>query len=300
MVPGLSAPCKIFCEGTVSGRYGSRIMSPSPLATLADLVLRGLAAVPDRLLVLGLCGAQGSGKSTLAQALVRRCTDHGIASAALSLDDLYKTAADRKALAGAVHPLLRTRGVPGTHDVALGLDVMAALERGEPALLPRFDKALDDRLPEAAWHRAPARTRLLVFEGWCIGARPQSPDALAAPINRLEREDDPHGIWRRHVNAALAGTYQDLFARIDSLVLLAAPSFTSVFGWRREQEQALRLAAGTAPGIMSDSALRRFVAHYERLTRHMLAEMPRRTDVLIELAEDRSTRRISLREPSAR
>lgn len=262
-----------------------------------DIVAAVLAAIEsrprDRLTVLGICGAQGSGKSTLARAVMRRCAGQGIAAATLSLDDLYLTRANRQALARNVHPLLATRGVPGTHDVALGLETIAALDRGEAARLPRFDKAMDDRRPLAEWDSAPPDCRLLLFEGWCVGARPQADDALRAPINRLEREEDGDGILRRYANRALGGPYQRLFSRIDTLVLLAAPSFEVVFDWRMQQEEDLRAnTAGNAPGLMDAAAVARFIEHYERLTRHILAEMPERADLVIDLAEDRTPRAI--------
>jgi D-glycerate 3-kinase len=257
---------------------------PRVLAAIWRTVRRRRSA---GLFVLGLCGAQGSGKSTLARALLRQADEQGMAAAALSLDDLYLTHAARAALAREVHPLLRTRGVPGTHDIALGLEVLDALARGEPALLPRFDKARDDRLPRAAWDRAPAHCALLVFEGWCLGARPQEAAALRAPVNALEANEDADGRWRAWVNAALAGPYQKLFARIDALALLAAPGFEVVFDWRLQAENELR-AAGPAPRTMDAPGIARFVEHYERLTRHILAEMPPRADLLVRLAADRS------------
>ncbi len=242
-----------------------------------------------RPVVLGICGAQGSGKTTLARALERTAAQQGTPAASLSLDDLYLMRAAREELARSVHPLLRTRGVPGTHDIPLGLGVVAALDRGEAAALPRFDKARDDRLPPASWDRAPVGTELVILEGWCVGARPQAPAALAEPVNALEARSDPHGVWRRFANDALAGPYQRLFARIDVLVLLAAPSFDVVFDWRLQQEAELRERAGPdAPGLMDAAGVARFIQHYERLTRHILAEMPPRADVLVTLGEDRT------------
>lgn len=254
-----------------------------------ETAIRGRLEGSDGLLVAGICGAQGSGKTTLAEALQRRFSESGTPTAVLSLDDLYRTKAEREGLAASVHPLLRTRGVPGTHDVALGLATIAALERGEAIALPRFDKAADDRAPRGEWPLAPAATRLLILEGWCLGARPQDEAALAEPVNALERDEDPHATWRCYANRALAGDYQRLFARIDLLALLAAPGFDSVFGWRRQQEDDLRARSGPdATGVMSDADLRRFIQHYERLTRHVLAEMPERADVVVRLAGDRS------------
>jgi len=247
----------------------------------------------DGLTVAGICGSQASGKSTLSAALVRRAADEGVPAVSLSLDDIYLTRAEREELARTVHPLLRTRGVPGTHDVALGLQVIAALERGEAALLPRFDKGTDDRAPQSAWDHAPANTRLLIFEGWCTGAEPQDEAALAEPVNALERDEDPDGSWRTHANRALAGEYRALFGRLDLLILLAAPGFETVYGWRCQQEQVLHQRG--APQAMSDEAIARFIAHYERLTRHILSEMPARADMVAWLAEDRSAVRIDLR-----
>lgn len=268
-----------------------------PLVDAVERALRrALARRAGQLLVAGICGAQGSGKSTLAAALKARFESGGIATAILSLDDLYLTKAEREALAAAVHPLFRTRGVPGTHDIGLGLKVIDALRQGRGTALPRFDKARDDRAPAASWDHAPDDTRLLLLEGWCVGARPQSGERLAEPVNRLERNEDAAGIWRRHANAALAGDYQLLFGNIGWLLLFAAPDFETVLDWRTEQEDALRGKAGAdAPGLMAGAELARFVQHYERLTRHILSEMPPRADMVAELAPDRSVRRITER-----
>jgi D-glycerate 3-kinase len=257
-----------------------------PLCDAVEAAVRAALRMRDaRPLVVGICGAQGSGKSTLAAALAARM--QAIPTALLSLDDLYLTHAERERLAREVHPLLLTRGVPGTHDVALGLDVLDRLGRGEAVPLPRFDKASDDRAPAAQWPSAPAGTGLLILEGWCVGARPQPEAALAAPVNALEREEDREGIWRRYVNRALAEQYPPLFDRVDLLVFLAAPSWEVVRTWRTEQEHELRRRRPGA-ATMSDGEIGRFVQYYERLTRYLLAEMPARADLVAELGEDRA------------
>lgn len=237
------------------------------------------------LYTIGICGAQGSGKSTLVAALAEQLTLRGVRVATLSLDDLYLTRDERLELAREVHPLLATRGVPGTHDIALGLATLDALKRGEAAPLPRFDKASDDREPVPQWPHAPADTQVLLFEGWCLGASPQEAAALAAPVNALEADEDPDGAWRRHVNAALAGDYQRLFERISRLILLAAPSWDVVARWREQQEAELRDRGGSA--VMSPVEVARFIQHYERLTRHVLATMPSYADLTVRLGEGR-------------
>lgn len=234
-------------------------------------------------LVVGICGAQGSGKSTLAATLAHRLGQSGQRVATLSLDDLYKTRAERQRMAREVHPLFATRGVPGTHDVALGLETIAALERGEAAPLPRFDKAVDDRAPRETWPLAPSGTQVLLLEGWCVGARPQAD--VSVPVNALEEVEDPQGLWRTHANAALAGDYQQLFARLDLLVLLAAPGWDVVARWREQQEAELRQRGGSA--VMTPAEVLRFIQHYERLTHWILEEMPDRADLTVRLGENR-------------
>ncbi|WP_343520605.1 kinase [Sphingomonas sp.] len=257
------------------------------LEIVAQAVASWLDAGP-RPLILGICGSQGSGKSTLARGLIER---PGVRAAVLSLDDLYLGKAARAELARDVHPLLATRGVPLTHDVALGCAILDAVKAGQGVRLPRFDKASDEPLPEAQWEAVDGPLDLLIFEGWCVGAAPQSDTDLAAPVNDLERTEDPDGRWRRAVNAALAGLYQALFARLDRLALLAAPGFDVVRGWRTQQEAELRAAlaaAGRDPALaMTDAQIMRFIQHYERITRAILAEMPGRADLTLRLDSDR-------------
>ncbi len=259
---------------------------PQLVAALRTLVDDAMVQ-GGRPLVLGICGAQGSGKSTLAEALAERLERDGLACAVLSLDDLYLTRAERERLARGVHPLLATRGPPGTHDTSLGIAVLDALKAGTPVRLPRFDKSKDDRVDPSGWPEVAGQCDVVLFEGWCVGALPQAAAALAMPVNELELTEDRNGVWRGFVNEALAGPYQDLFARIDRLVLLQAPSFEVVLGWRFQQEQELRARSGDNSAVMDRQQLPRFIAHYERITRYILAEMPGRADLVIKLDRDR-------------
>jgi len=104
-----------------------------------------------RPIAAGLCGPQGSGKSTMAARLARELTREGCPTAVLSLDDFYLRRSERTQLARDVHPLLVTRGVPGTHDVGLALSSLAGLidtRGGGPTIVPVFDKACGDRAPD--------------------------------------------------------------------------------------------------------------------------------------------------------
>jgi D-glycerate 3-kinase len=186
-----------------------------------------------------------------------------------SLDDFYLSRSRRRRLAAAVHPLLATRGVPGSHDVAMLRRVIAAL--GEPGVgnLPVFDKSTDEPLPADQWRRVSAPVDVLVLEGWCLGAQAESETALGQAVNELEAAEDVDGVWRRYVNDALAGPYAALWQRLHVLIYLQVPDMQAVSRWRSDQEQALPAARR-----MSAADLLRFIAHYERITRAMLADLP--------------------------
>lgn len=268
---------------------------------LAEALLERFAAriarCPEPFL-LGLSGLQGSGKTTLARALVRCARARGWPAERLSLDDVYRTRAERRRLAAAVHPLLITRGPPGTHDLDLlrrTLDALQQASPSHPARLPRFDKGRDTRRPPSRWPRVVEPPRLLVLEGWCVGLHPQAASQLREPANALERREDADGRWRRWVDAQLRD-YLPLWRQLHALVVLQAPGWDVVRRWRDQAEQALR--AQGSPHAMDARALGRFVQHYERLSRHALASLPARADLVVPL--DRQRRPGPMRPGSSR
>ncbi|HLZ75953.1 kinase [Phenylobacterium sp.] len=272
-------------------RFIAQEQLPESFRRTAELVCEPLAARAQRrridrkrCAVIGLCGAQGSGKTTVARFTAQLLADRGLKAVALSLDDFYLTHEARQRLAKEVHPLLATRGPPGTHDVGMAGAAMDALRTRGKAALPRFDKASDTRSPRNTWQTVASPVDVILLEGWCVGAVSQGEAALATPVNDLERDEDPKGIWRHYVNDQLDGPYKALFARLHDLVLLEAPSFDVVAGWRAEQEAKLRAKGGG----MDDAQIARFVAYYERLTRWILAEMPGRADWVVTLDTERN------------
>lgn len=265
----------------------------------------------SRPLVIGINGAQGAGKSTLFNLLeVIMEEGFGLRVVGFSIDDLYKTRAEREQMARDIHPLMATRGVPGTHDVALGLELLDSLLGAGPDTLtkiPVFDKSIDDRCPPTVWQEWLGPADVIVFEGWCVGARPQPDAALAEPVNALEAQEDPDAVWRRYVNAQLAGPYQTLFDRLDVLLMLKVPSMQAVYEWRALQEEKLaervRYIYDTQQPtahlrIMNPDEIKRFIAHYERLTRAMLDELPERADICLYLNENHKIRSIVVNRPA--
>jgi len=259
-----------------------------------------------RPIVVGLNGSQGSGKSTVSDFLKLSLELlHGIPTAVMSLDDIYLSKSTREKLALEVHPLLRTRGVPGTHQISLGLETIDSLLSASDTsstLLPSFDKSIDDVLPLSSWRQFQGRAEVVILEGWCVAARPQSEGALLQPINTLELNEDVGGVWRRYVNAQLESHYPALFNKIDFTVMLKTPGFECVFAWRLLQEQKLMaqmksLGRGTEDnqGLLDEAGLKYFLMHYERLTRFMLTDLPGWVDAVIPVSRDHRLLGLELR-----
>lgn len=245
---------------------------------------------------VGLQGTQGSGKSTVClfiKALLEKCFDLNVVI--LSLDDFYKTRKERELLAKEVHPLFATRGVPGTHDLALAnqvIDELSELQAGESCFVPSFNKAIDDRREKSQWQSISGPINVILFEGWCVGVTPQANTSLAKAVNELERIEDANGKWRGFVNQQLETGYAQFYARIENLIALQAPSFKCVYQWRLLQETKLLEANKHTSDqthqplrIQTPEEIERFIAHYERLTRFALNILPELASWKISLNE---------------
>lgn len=251
--------------------------------------------------VIGINGCQGSGKSTLGDylcSLIPTRLDIGVVS--LSLDDFYLTKSQRNKLASQVHPLLATRGVPGTHDIQLAINTVDNLIAGRETVITRFDKKIDDRVPSDHLQIIKEPVGLIILEGWCLGAQAQNQSQLVEPINSLEQHEDSDGIWRSYVNQALINehSYQSLFSRVDELIMLKAPSFETVYKWRLQQEhkmieQAIKRGQQRPPQAMSDAQVLRFIEYFQRVTEDILKQLPHRADHLFELDDKRAIKRYS-------
>ena len=257
---------------------------------VTDWLLREMEAHAGSTYLLGIHGAQGTGKTTLAELLRRYLHDEKERSVVcISIDDFYCTRQERQSLAASVHPLLATRGPPGTHDIDLALETVQnvkSLTAGESIDIPRFDKSTDDRAPRSEWSTISGPIDLVILEGWCVGSEPVEPDSLLEPVNALERTEDEDGTWRRFVNDRLL-SYQPLFELIDGLLMLRTPSLETVLEWRIMQENELRQSnSKDSNRIMSEPDLRRFVQLFERLTVASDATVGAKADVIIQLGTD--------------
>ncbi len=258
-------------------------------------------------LIIGINGAQGSGKSTLSQ-LLCLILDQIFNKSVLhiSIDDLYYSRKKRLQLAKFEHPLLLTRGVPGTHDVELGLSILNKIKYSlsERMNLPVFDKSIDDLLPKDQWLPIANDINIVLFEGWCVGALPQSINQLTQPINSLEKVQDADGQWRHYVNDQLEGRYATLFSMIDHLVMLKVPDMISVFKWRQLQESKLLKESKFKKNsrfnnrIMSKNDIRKFIMYFERITQQCLIDMPTRASVTLNINTNHRITRVDIKDGS--
>ena len=246
-------------------------------------------------LFLGFSGGQGSGKTTVTgilKIILKKFFKRRMHVS--SIDDFYKTLEDRNKMSYATHPLLRIRGVPGTHDINLIKKFFNLIKKKnfKRIKLPKFDKSIDDRLKKKYWFNIKKRPEVVILEGWCVGAKPQSNSLLKKPINILEKYEDKDLIWRKHANHKLKKEYKKLFAMIDYFIFMKIPYFNMVFKWRLLQERKLKKMSHTKKKIMSYNKIKRFIMFYQRITLQMLKDMPKIASVVLSLNDKHQINKI--------
>ena len=246
--------------------------------------------------IIGLAGGQGAGKSTVTGILKFIFKKkYGLNLCCFSIDDFYKTKTERRKMSKKVHPLFLTRGVPGTHDIGLINKTIKKLKtkKFKTVLIPKFDKSIDDRLKKNKWQKIKNRPNIIIFEGWCVGARHQKDSELKNPLNPIEKIHDLNLVWRRTVNYYLKNQYKKLFNKLDKLIYLKAPDFDWVFRWRLHQEEKMKLTLKDKK-IMSKSEVRNFIMYYERLTKHMMRDLKNISDLTVYLDTKHRSKKIKL------
>ena len=236
---------------------------------------------------VGINGCQVSGKSTLTDFIAEYLAKtYQLTIVVMSLDDFYFTGEKRQQLARDIHPLLATRGVPGTHDtVALASTLANLTAKNTGFSIPRFNKATDEPYPEALWPVIEKPADIILLEGWCWGVMPQTEEQLMAPVNELELKHDSDGKWRTYVNQQLKDHYQPLYKKMDFWLALQAPSFDCVYQWRLEQEQKLqdRNKDLANSKVMESAGILNFTQHFQRLSVQACNTIPQSADAIFYL-----------------
>jgi len=246
-------------------------------------------------LFLGFSGGQGSGKTTVVKILkiiLKKFFKRKIHVS--SIDDFYKTLKDRNKMSYTTHPLFKTRGVPGTHDINLVKKFFYFIKKKkfEKTKLPKFDKSIDDRLKKKYWYNIKERPEIVILEGWCVGAKPQSNFLIKKPINILEKYEDKNLIWRKHINEKLKREYKKLFEMIDCYIFMKIPNFHMVFKWRLLQENKLRKKLQSKKKIMSYKEIKRFIMFYQRITLQMVKDLSKSASIVMLLNKNHEIKKL--------
>ena len=246
-------------------------------------------------LFLGFSGGQGSGKTTVTGVLkiiLEKFFKRQIYVG--SIDDFYKTLKDRNKMSYKIHPLFKTRGVPGTHDINFIKNFFKIIKKNKfkKIKLPRFNKSIDDRFKKNYWHNIKKKPEIVILEGWCVGAKPQTNFTLNKPINILEKNEDKNLIWRKYTNEKLKKEYRKLFSMIDHFIFMKIPSFNVVFKWRYLQEKKLRKKSHSGKKIMSYNEIKRFIMFYQRITLQMMKDLVKSASVVILLKKNHEIKKV--------
>tara|TARA_B100000579_G_scaffold436093_1_gene461077 strand:+ start:1464 stop:2387 length:924 start_codon:yes stop_codon:yes gene_type:complete len=249
-------------------------------------------------LFIGFSGGQGSGKTTIAEILkiiLKKFFKRNVHVS--SIDDFYKTLKEREKMANAIHPLFKTRGVPGTHDINLIKNFFNFIKKKKfkKIKLPKFDKSKDNRLNKKHWFNIEKKPEIIILEGWCVGAKPQLNFSIKKPKNNLEKYEDKELIWRKHVNQKLKKEYKKLFMMIDHFIFMKIPSFKMVFKWRLLQEKKLKKKSYLHKKIMSYNEVKRFIMFYERITLQMIKDLSKSASIIMLLKNNHQIKKILFR-----
>jgi D-glycerate 3-kinase len=240
---------------------------------------------------IGLAGGQGTGKTTISsiiKIILQKYFKKKVFK--ISIDDFYKTRKERINLSKKIHPMLMTRGVPGTHDIKMMLDFFkkAKNKKFKKLKLPNFNKAIDDRFPKKNWNNINEQPDIIIFEGWCVGARPEINKTLKKSINSLEKTSDQNLIWRHHVNQQLKTKYKKLYSQLNCMIYLKAKNFSLLQKWRLKQEKKLWLKTKNKSShkIMSKGDVINFMQTYQRITQNMFKNTPKYASIILNLNDN--------------
>ena len=251
-------------------------------------------------LIIGLAGGQGTGKTTIASIISLILTKYfKLKVFKISIDDFYKTRDERKKISKSIHPLLMIRGVPGTHDYKIIYEFFKKIKNKKftKFRLPKFDKSKDERYNKKLWYKINSKPDIIIFEGWCVGAKNQKNSKLIKSINSLEKISDQNYVWRKYVNLQLKKNYKNLFRQIDEIIYLKANNFKMLQKWRIKQEKTLWLKSKNKRSlrIMNRGDIINFMQTYQRITQSMFKDAPKYASIVMKLNSNHQISSIKFR-----
>ena len=239
-----------------------------------------------------ISGSQGCGKTTLLKLIKNNFKNfYNIDPLCISLDDYYLTKKQRNDLSKRIHPLLQTRGVPGTHATEKIIKTLQLFDKKKyPIRIPKFDKLNDDRLSSS--QIITSKKNMIFLEGWCCGCPPLSNSFLQKNLNNIEKTDSEY-IWRKYYNKKLKKEYRLIFKHFEYLIYFIIPSFDCVLKWRIKQEKRLKLNKKKNINYMNKIEIKDFISYYEKITTWMMKNTLSKSDLTIKINKNQKIQSIS-------
>ena len=97
--------------------------------------------------------------------------------------------------------------------------------------------------------------------------------------------------WRKKVNNLLKMNIKNFLKKLIKLVYLKAPNFNHIFKWRLLQEQKLKLTS-KSKRTMSKTQVKEFIMFYERITKHMMKNFSKISDLTIFLDKNHRSKKM--------
>lgn len=219
-------------------------------------------------LILSVSGPQGSGKSYLSSKLIEHLTSEypKLRSITISIDDMYVVNAEQEKIAkeNPTNPLVKGRGLPGTHDIEMTFKVLTQLDNKEVGFtIPTYDKSAHggagDRAPPSQWTKIDEPVDIVVLEGWFNGYTPINDGREierrreASPLLQQYNLDDLYNL------DILLDQYIKIWGFINYDIFFDTDDVNNVYEWRKEQEHELIEKKGSG---MSDAELKDFIDRY--------------------------------------
>ena len=174
-----------------------------------------------------------------------------------------------------------------THDIQMMLNFFKKVKNKnfKKIDLPNFNKAVDDRFPKKNWYKIKDKPDVIIFEGWCVGAKAEVNKTLKKSINSFEKVNDQKLVWRKHVNQQLKSKYKKLYSQLNCMIYLKAKNFSLLQKWRLKQEHKLWLKTkkSSSHKIMSKGDVINFMHTYQRVTENMFKKMPKYASIILNL-----------------
>ncbi|CAG8720905.1 19129_t:CDS:1, partial [Racocetra fulgida] len=218
-----------------------------------------------------------------------------------SIDDFYLTFKEQcqLALSNPSNKLLEFRGEPGTHDIALGKDVLNRLcrtheiysqkkglcnnlkdrdvdhdESNFDVLIPFYDKSLNDGRGDRAevdkWVKVSPPFEIILVEGWLLGFKHLSKSQLekfyfSSKSIATEHESSSLKLVSHtlshlsSINENLQNYEREWYKFLDIFVHLDVQDINYVYSWRLEQERNMK---NLGKGGMTDEQVIDFIDRY--------------------------------------